>query len=154
MIQTWRIFKTRYESDAFNGEGARLYGGRWNSVGVAVVYTAGSLSLAILELLVHLDRSNVLPSYSICPVNFDESLVKAVDIKDLPPDWQESPSSHFLQELGDEWIAKATSVVLRVPSAVVPQENNYLINPRHKDFKKLKLGTPNSLKLDTRLSAP
>jgi RES domain-containing protein len=79
MIRAWRIIKTRYSADAFSGEGARLYGGRWNSSGIAMVYTAGSKSLATLELLVHVENTSVLPSFSICPVDFDDSLVGLLD---------------------------------------------------------------------------
>ncbi|HEY6802874.1 MAG TPA: RES family NAD+ phosphorylase [Pyrinomonadaceae bacterium] len=150
-MQAWRIFKTRYAAEAFKGEGARLYGGRWNSVGVAMIYASGSLSLATLELLVHLDKTTVLSSYSTCMVEFDRSLVRSLDVKELPPDWQESPSPHSIQQIGDEWISNASSLILKVPSAVVPQENNYLINPAHKDFKKLKRGKIEALKFDSRL---
>ena len=137
MIRAWRIVKTTFSADAFSGEGAWLYGGRWNSVGVAMVYTAGSKSLATLELLVHLDSSMRLPSYSSCPVDFDDSLVEVVDPAVLPLDWRQSPPPTSLQVIGDDWISRQSSVVLRVPSAVVPDENNYLINPIHRDFKHL-----------------
>ena len=116
-----------------------------------MVYASGSLSLATLELLVHLDKATVLASYSTCMVEFDESLVKFLDVKDLSPDWQESPSPHSVQQIGDEWISSATSLILSVPSAVVPQEKNYLLNPAHKDFRKLKLGKIEPLNFDSRL---
>ena len=151
MIRAWRIVKTRFSVDAFSGEGARLYGGRWNSAGVAMVYTAGSKSLATLELLVHLDSSALLPSYSICPVDFDDSLVEVVDPADLPSDWQQSPAPTSLQVMGDEWISRQSSLVLRVPSAIVADESNYLINPVHKDFKKLLVGRMKPFSLDPRL---
>ncbi len=151
MIRAWRIVKTTFSADAFSGEGARLYGGRWNSAGVAMVYTAGSKSLATLELLVHLDSSMRLPSYSICPVDFDDSLVEVVDPAVLPLDWRQSPPPTSLQVIGNDWISRQSSAVLRVPSAVEPDENNYLINPVHRDFKKLSIGSMNSLSLDPRL---
>jgi RES domain-containing protein len=147
MIRSWRIVKTRFSADAFSGEGARLYGGRWNSSGTAMVYTAGSISLAMLELIVHLDNTSVLPSYSICAVDFNDSLVELIDPATLPADWRQS-----LQTLGDDWISRGSSVVLSVPSAVVEDENNYLINPAHKDFKKLIIGRMKPLKLDARLT--
>ena len=149
MIRAWRIVKTRHSADAFSGEGARLYGGRWNSAGIAMVYAAGSKSLATLELLVHLH--NTLRSFSICPVDFDDSLVELVDPATLPRDWRDSPPPISLQVIGDDWISRRSSVVLRVPSAVIDGENNYLINPAHTDFKKLVIGSMEVFKLDPRL---
>jgi RES domain-containing protein len=151
MLKAWRIVKTRFSKDAFNGEGARLYGGRWNSVGVAMVYTAGSKSLATLELLVHLDSSARLPGYSICSVRFADALVEVVDAAALPPDWRLSPPPTSLRNIGDEWISRQSSVVLSVPSAVVSEERNYLINPAHKDFKKLAIDPMEPFSLDARL---
>ena len=153
MTRAWRIVKTRFATDAFTGEGAQLYGGRWNSPGIAMIYTAGSVSLATLELLVHLDNTSVLPSFSICPVDFDDSLVEVTDPSILPPDWHQSPPPNSLQTIGDDWISRGSSVVLRVPSAVVETENNYLINPAHTDFKKLIIGRMEALKLDPRLTS-
>jgi RES domain-containing protein len=149
MIRAWRIVKTRHSADAFSGEGARLFGGRWNSPGIAMVYTAGSTSLATLELLVHLNTS-VLPPYSICPVDFDASLIEILDPATLPRDWRQSPPPISLQTIGDDWISRGSSVVLRVPSAVIESENNYLINPAHKDFKKLVIGSMEVFDLDPR----
>jgi RES domain-containing protein len=152
MIRAWRIIKSRFAADAFSGEGARLYGGRWNSLGIAMVYTAGSVSLATLELLVHLDNTSVLPSFSICPVDFDDSLVELLDPANLPPDWNQSPPPTSLRTIGDDWISRGSSVALRVPSAVIENENNYLINPAHTDFKKLVIGSMEASKLDSRLT--
>jgi RES domain-containing protein len=152
MIRAWRIIKSRFAADAFSGEGARLYGGRWNSPGIAMVYTAGSVSLATLELLVHLDNTSVLPSFSICPVDFDDSLVELLDPANLPPDWNQSPPPTSLRTIGDDWISRGSSVALRVPSAVIENENNYLINPLHTDFKKLVIGSMEAFKLDSRLT--
>ena len=153
MTRAWRIVKTRFRADAFSGEGARVYGGRWNSSGIAMVYTAGSISLATLELLVHLDTTLVIPSYSMCPVDFDDSLLEVLDPAALPSDWRQSPPPSSLQLIGDDWISRASSVVLRVPSAVVEDENNYLINPAHKDFKKLAIGRMKPFPLDPRLTS-
>ena len=137
MTRAWRIIKSRFAAEAFSGEGARLYGGRWNSPSIAMVYTAGSVSLATLELLVHLNNTSVLPSFSICPVDFDDSLVELLDRATLPQGWNESPPPTSLRTIGDDWISRGSSVVLRVPSAVIENENNYLINAAHTDFKKL-----------------
>ena len=150
MIRSWRIVKTRYSADAFTGEGARLYGGRWNSPGTALVYTAGSTSLATLELRVHLNTS-VLPRFSICPVDFDDSLVELLESAALPRDWRQSPPPNSLRVVGDDWISRGSTVVLRVPSALIETEYNYLINPAHVDFKKLVIGRLEAFTLDPRL---
>jgi RES domain-containing protein len=151
MIRAWRIVKSRYSADAFSGEGARLYGGRWTSCGIAMVYTAGSRSLATLELLVHLDNTLVLPSFSVCPVDFDDPLVEVIDPATLPRDWRQAPPPISLQTVGDDWISRGSSVVLRVPGAVIEGEYNYLINPVHIDSKKLVIGSMEVLMLDPRL---
>lgn len=153
-IATTRNLTTLFQAaDASSGEDARLYGGRWNSPGIAMVYTAGSVSLATLELLVHLGNTSLLPSFSTCPVDFDDSLVELLDLATLPPDWNQSPAPTSLQPIGDDWISRASSVVLRVPSAVIANKHNYLINPAHTDFEKLAIGSMEALKLDPRLTS-
>ncbi|MDQ3817987.1 MAG: RES family NAD+ phosphorylase [Acidobacteriota bacterium] len=151
MPSAWRIVKTRFVRQAFDGEGARLYGGRWNSVGVRMVYTAGSVSLAVLEILVHLENADVLPAYSLCAVHFDGNVVTSLDRLRLPPNWRESPSPPELLAIGDGWIAGAESAVLEVPSAIVESESNYLINPAHRDFASLVIEKPRPFKFDPRL---
>jgi len=152
MPTAWRIVKTRFAAQAFDGEGARLNGGRWNSVGVRMVYAAGSISLAVLELVVHLENTDVLPSYSLCAVHFDDAVVTSVDRSRLPPNWADNPPPPELFAIGDAWIAGESSVVLEVPSAVIESENNYLINPAPPDFKVLTIDPPQPFTLDQRLS--
>jgi RES domain-containing protein len=151
MPTAWRIVKTRFAAQAFDGEGARLYGGRWNSVGVRMVYTAGSVSLAVLEILVNLENTYVLPAYSLCAVNFDDDLVTTLDRSRLPANWRDSPSPPELLAIGDAWIASGSSAVLEVPSAVVESESNYLINPAHPDFAALVIEPPQPFTFDPRL---
>jgi RES domain-containing protein len=151
MITSWRVVKTKFSADAFSGEGPRLFGGRWNSPGVRMVYTSGSVALATLELLVHLNSIGPLPGFSICSVEFDDSLVESIDRSRLPSDWYQSPPPTNVQAIGDEWISRASSVVLEVPSAVISLENNYLVNPGHKDFNRLRLGRMKPFNLDGRL---
>jgi RES domain-containing protein len=147
----WRIVKTRVAQQAFDGEGARLYGGRWNSVGVRMVYTAGSVSLAVLEILVHLESADVLPAYSLCAVRFDNAVVTSLERSRLPPTWRDSPSPPDLLVIGDAWIASGASAVLEVPSAVVESESNYLLNPAHPDFSALIIEPPQPFTFDPRL---
>ena len=151
MPRSWRIAKSARAATAFDGEGARLYGGRWNSPGTVVVYTAQTESLAALELLVHLQASQLLMSYCSLPVDFDDALVEVVDPTSLPSDWRSSPAPSVLQQIGDRWAADHRSVVLQLPSAIVPREANFIINPRHPDFGSLSIGPPDSFDFDPRL---
>lgn len=147
----WRIVKTKFAGQAFDGEGARLYGGRWNSPGVRMVYTSESLALAALEILAHLGRSSALASYSRCAVHFDSALVTSLDRTLLPADWRVYPAPAELQSLGNSWITGKTSAVLEVPSALVETESNYLINPLHPDFGSLIIESPEPFDFDPRL---
>ena len=151
MVTGWRIAKSKYASQAFDGEGARLYGGRWNSIGVRMVYTAQNASLAVLEILVHLNDSNLLTAYSLCAVHLDESLVQHLDRSRLPDNWREYPAPPELQRIGDEWISNRSSLVLEVPNAIVESESDYLINPSYPDFLSLAIDAPIPFSFDARL---
>ena len=136
----------------FDGEGAFRFGGRWNSRGTRILYTAGSLSLAALEMLVHLNNEEILLSYSFATTEFDESLILPVEkFRTLPENWNASPSPLEIQRIGDEWAEKQASVVLKVPTSVLPVEFNYLINVGHREFSKVKLGKPQTFTFDERL---
>jgi RES domain-containing protein len=150
-VTAWRLVKTRHAATAFDGEGARRYGGRWNSPAVRVAYAAETESLAVLEVLVHLQASELLASYSLVAVTFPSTLVETLDVTALPPDWSVSPPPASGQALGDAWIARATSAVLRVPSVIVATEGNYLINPAHPDFAQARVGTAQRFAFDARL---
>jgi RES domain-containing protein len=123
-ITAWRIFKRRYKASAFTGEGARLFGGRWNSKGSAVVYTSASPSLATLKMLVHLQRHELVGPYLLAPVTFDRSLVQT--LPKLPSNWRRYPAPPALQKLGDRWIEEGMFAVLRVPNVIIPAEANFL----------------------------
>lgn len=147
----WRIVKAARVTEAFSGEGARRAGGRWNYPGTAMVYTAGSLALAALEVLVHLDGPQLLHSYVQIPVEFGVPLCRFLDLNSLPEDWANNPAPESTKSIGTEWLATQTSVVLAVPGAIVPDEFVYLINPRHRAFTALHIGQPTSFQFDPRL---
>jgi RES domain-containing protein len=151
VIGAWRIVKGRHAANAFDGEGARLLGGRWNSPGTRMVYTAGTAALAALEMLVHLNRVTTLPSYVLIRCDFAETLVADIDRKKLPAKWRSFPAPAALQAIGDDWVKRGSSAVLRVPSAVIEKESNYLLNPAHADFKRVAIGKPEPFDLDLRL---
>ena len=150
-MPVWRLVHEDYAATAFDGEGARITGGRWNSEGIPMVYTAGTLSLALLEIIVHLEIKHTLKYFKAIPITFNESLVESVPMGSLPLTWDSTPPSFITKTIGDKWIRQSASAVLCVPSAVVPNEKNYLLNPRHPDFKKIKIGEPIDLPADPRI---
>jgi RES domain-containing protein len=151
VLSAWRLVKHRYLAQAWDGEGARQFGGRWNSPGVPVVYTSETLALALLEVLVRLQSTKVLHGYSAVRCEFDEALIRSVDVSGLPAGWERSPAPPELAAIGDEWFRNAASPVLRVPSAIVPLEHNYLLNPLHPEFPAIRLGTAVAFPIDPRL---
>lgn len=151
-ITAWRITKRKHAKNAFTGHGARKYGGRWNSPGTSIVYTAETQSLAVLEMLVHIERPDLLQRYVLIGVEIDESLIEELDRSRLPRQWRAEPPPIQLRTIGDEWVSSKTSVALKVPSILVPAENNFLLNPAHADFQKLVIGDPVSFSFDQRLS--
>ncbi len=151
MVEAWRITKAAYLDEAFSGRGARLRGGRFNSEGIPMVYTAGSLSLAVLEVLANLPSNRHLRLHRVIPVCFKEDLMEVLALEELPEDWRVSPIPPKVQALGDRWAASERSLVLRVPSAVVPAEPNYLINPLHAALSQMEIGEARTLDIDPRL---
>jgi RES domain-containing protein len=151
MISAWRIVKARYAASAFEGEGARRSGGRWNSPGRRVIYASATASLAILEILVHLGSTKALAAWVLIECRFDDGLATALDPATLPPSWQRYPAPPDVQALGDLWIDGASSAVFSVPSVIVPHEKNYLLNPLHPDFPRIEILPPLPFPLDSRL---
>ncbi len=150
MRTAWRIVKRKYARDAFSGEGARLYGGRWNNPGTPLVYTAGSQSLAALEMLVHLESADLLDQYVIFEVNFDSTLVSSPE-STLPRHWDAQPIPSRTRALGDSWARSQASAILRMPSVLVHSEHNYILNPRHPKFAKIRVGKQTPFRLHPRL---
>jgi RES domain-containing protein len=150
-LRSWRIVRSRFAATALTGLGARAYGGRWNSVGTTVIYTAGSMALATLELLVHVQSEDVLARYVCFEVTFEEELVKVLSPGLLPARWWQARPSAALRRLGDDWAASLDRPILRVPSAVVRAEWNYLLNPLHPEFTRIKIGPRQPLRMDKRL---
>ena len=151
MISAYRIVKPKYAEDAFSGEGSRRNGGRWNSRGHAMVYTSVTASLATLEMLASIPRDLRLPEYVLVNCIFPEGLVEELDRSLLPEDWTATPSPAVLQEIGNQWLIGRSSAVLVVPSAIMPTELNYLLNPEHPDFRSVEIGLPRPFRLDFRL---
>lgn len=139
-MEGWRLLKTKHAAHAFDGEGARLYGGRWNSPGRPVIYLASNLALAVLEVLVHLQDTGPLPAYSHARAEFDDNLVETLGRDALPDDWAHDPAPASTRAIGDTWLEDLRTAVFRVPSAVVHREWNFLVNPLHPDFSRVAFG--------------
>jgi RES domain-containing protein len=150
MPRVWRLVTTRFAETAFSGEGARRYGGRWNRKGVAVVYTSSTLSLAMLELLVQ--DQPLRARYSAIAADIPSELaIERLGLERLPSDWPAPAAIETLRAIGGEWAAGLATAVLAVPSAVIPIETNYLLNPRHPDFARIAIGEARELVTDLRL---
>jgi RES domain-containing protein len=151
-ITAWRIVKAKHVDKAFDGEGARIAGGRWNRIGIPMIYTADSLALAVLEITVHLSQEDWLQKkYFRISVQFDPTLVTLLDPAEIPEDWDSLPPSESTQNIGTQWALLQESVILKVPSTVIREEFNYLINPVHPDFKNLLIGNPQTVVFDPRI---
>ena len=150
MPTVWRMLTAKHIATAFTGEGARLHGGRWNPKGVPMVYAASTLSLATLEMLVQ--DGKLLAHDVVIPATIPSRLkIEHVNPNDLPEDWRSAESREQLRVIGAEWIERASSAVLAVPSAIIPTETNYLLNPLHPSFQKIVVGAPQEFETDLRL---
>jgi RES domain-containing protein len=150
MPKAWRIVREKHLAAAFSGEGAAEFGGRWNLPGTRVAYTSESQSLAALELLVHLNPP-VFFKYKAIQIQFDESLAEHLPPEDLPPDWKAEPPSLLTQRLGSRWASEHRSAILAVPSAIITEEINYLVNPLHAEFSRITIGPAGDFAFDARL---
>jgi RES domain-containing protein len=147
----WRIVKDKHAKAGFSGEGARIFEGRWNSAGVRMVYCSESLALAALEILAHTRATRVRDKFRAFHISFDESLMEIVDLKKLPKGWDAQPPGSISKQIGDDWIKSGRSAVLALPSALVPLERTFLLNPKHRDFGKIKITDAGEFVLDRRL---
>lgn len=119
---------------AWTGQGAKEAGGRWNSVGTAMVYTSEAASLTMLETLVHLHAANLLDSFTLLSVDVPDALIQVIERESLPQSWAASEAPSALADIGDQWIRSGEAVALRIPSALSPVEYNYLLNPVHPEY--------------------
>ena len=150
-MQVWRLVKTRYASSAFDGEGARLYGARWNSPGSRVAYASMNSALAVLEVLVHMTAGTALSGYSLLTATLPDELVEDLAESALPMGWSASPVPPEAQAIGDAWVRSTRSLALRVPSVIVRGSFNVLINPAHPDFGQFAVDSVEPFDFDPRL---
>lgn len=156
MPQVFRLVRERHAGHAYDGEGSRLHGGRWNPRGHRMVYTASSRALAVLELLVNAEWEDLMTAkFVFVPAAVPGGLIKAVtEVGALPVGWARYPAPPAAAKLGAAWLAAESSVALSVPSAVLPADCNYLLNPRHSRFTEVEVGGGEPFQFDLRLRPP
>ncbi len=150
-MEVYRLTKEKY-AGKLSGVGAAKFGNRWNSKGVEIVYTSASRALAITEILVHLPTGLIPADMLMLRIDIPDTLaVKILDEKTLPSNWNVFPHIDATQVLGDDFIYENRFAVMRVPSVVVPGDYNFLLNPNHADFKRIKIISKESFGFDARL---
>ena len=154
MPSAWRIVRAARANTAFTGEGARIYGGRWNSPGTAVIYVSEHESLAALELLVHLTPLPPDDRYLSFRLEWEDKMTERFPVKNLPALWKAEPPDFETMQIGDEWVRTGKSIALAVPSVMSASEVNFLLNPKHPEFKKVKISKPIEYRFDSRLLNP
>jgi len=147
----WRISAARFVANALSGLGAAQSGARWNSRGTAIGYTADTVALAMLELLVHVDRSDVPVGMRLLSFDLPDDAITSLD--PLPPSWKKLPYSLQVRAIGDEWARSKSGLALRVPSAVARGHTNVLVNPAHPRFVEARRLVDEPLAFDDRLFA-
>lgn len=151
MITVYRIVKTKRAED-LSGEGAKIYGGRWNAPGTPVLYTAQSRALAALEALVHIPYNVLSSQFSLIEIQIPaKAEVLEIHLNSLPKDWTKNEHMEFLHGIGEKWIKKTKFPVMKVPSAIIPEEYNLIVNPLHPALKKMKIKKHRPFKFDERL---
>jgi RES domain-containing protein len=152
LTRVFRVLRAAYARAPFGGEGAFRYGGRWSSPGTRLVYTSEHQSLAMLEYFVHLDPEDAPDDLVLATADVPDNLSRErIQAAEMPSRWRETPAPPELAQVGDEFVKKAENCLLLVPSALAVNENNWLINPQHAEFKKIALHAPEPLSYDPRM---
>jgi RES domain-containing protein len=151
MESAWRIVLESQANNAFSGEGPWLYGGRWNSPYVRVVYASQHQSTAAFEVFINNIPFFPEENYKAFRLEWPDQLTEVLSKKKLPLNWRASPPSSETMEIGDGWVAQKRSAVLAVPSAICPDDRNFLLNPAHPDFKRIRIAPPTNFEFDSRL---
>lgn len=150
-MRVFRIAKNKYLSD-LSGEGARLYGGRWNKKGHNILYCSQFLSLCVLELLVHMDFKFINQEFGFIELELPDELIATKSTNDiLKQDWRHNPPLVATQDFGSKWLLSKSDLAIKIPSAVLPLEHNILINPNHERFSEIKFIRKGVLDLDGRV---
>lgn len=152
-MEVFRLTRAKY-AETLSGKGAALFGNRWNSKGVEMIYTSASRALAMAEVLVHLSLNQIPKDYKMLCIDVPDTIkVQNLKSTELSKHWHKSPPGIQTQEIGDEFIMKNKFCLLKVPSAVVYGDFNYLINPYHKNFQKIRIKSIADFPIDERLKS-
>ena len=154
IIHAWRLVREVRADDAFSGEGARLYGGRWNPHGLPATYLSATRSLAALEVLVHQAEHVPTGRFLFFEVRFPEHFVTTIAPADLEADWRNYPPRNSTVTVGGKWLKARSSPVLQVPSIMIPEESNFLLNPEHPRAEEVEIGDPRPFTFDPRFLNP
>jgi len=147
----YRLSKQAYIND-FSGYGAEKTGGRWNSKGIPVLYTAASRALTVVEIAVHVPLGIIPVDYYVAAIEIpDKASMHRIEITDLPVNWNRNPFIKSTQLIADNFIKSNKHLIVQVPSATVIGDYNYLINPRHPDFKNVTIKSIDAFEFDSRL---
>ena len=154
MTRVYRILRKRYAKTPFDGEGAYRYGGRWSSPGIRLAYASEHLSLAMIEYFVHLDRDDPPPDLVVAAADVADDVSRvSVGPASLPATWRQTPAPVELASIGDRFARSRREAILVVPSALVPDESNWLLNPDHPDFRRVRIRPPEPFAYDARFFA-
>jgi len=151
MPKAYRIVRPEFADTALDGEGARLYGGRWNEKGTRMIYTSVSPSLAAMESFVHMGIGAKSIQHIIIEIDIPDEVIKVCSQSDLPEEWNTNPVPEVCQEFGTTWAKDRETAVLAIPSVIMEMELNYLINPDHPDFSKITIVQKRNFVYDDRM---
>jgi len=152
VIVAWRLAKARHVATAFDGEGARLEGGRWNPKGIPAVYLSDHPALAALEMFVHLKGAAAKIRFVMFRVEIPAGVpVLELSVPDLPAGWRSEPPAPGTMTVGEKWIREGKAAVLKVPSVLVPDAANLVLNPRHPEAPKVRIGPAGMFSFDPRM---
>lgn len=146
-----RISHHRWRTEFWTGNGGIDNDGRWNTKGHRVIYASESRALSTLETLVHENRLSRLKEFCLGDGDVPDEFIQVLDIKSLPEDWRNPAYDPGTQAIGDKWLEEKKDLAMKVPSAVIPEEWDVLINPEHPNFKKITARSPKLLNIDPRL---
>lgn len=150
-MKIYRLSRRNYAKD-LSGTGAKINGGRWNSRGIEALYTSEHISLAKLEVAVHISLDLIPDDYCVIELELpNQTKIKTLKVSDLPNYWDCIPYAKTTQLIGDEFLNENKFLALKVPSAIVHQEHNLILNPHHKDYHKVKITKIEKFGFDERL---
>jgi len=151
LTRVYRIVRKPYSKSPLDGEGAFLYGGRWSSPGTRLAYTSEHLSLAMIEYFVHIEASDPPKDLVVVSADIPDRVSRiTLTPRELPSSWRRVPAPPPLAAIGDSFASERRGAILVLPSALVPSETNWLINPLHPEFAKIRVRPPEPFHYDVR----